>query len=129
MLWTIALLMAVIDTATAHTIMQAVGVGSKMYAQGLGIYMPSDDSVSSTLKMLPKIRLLDQPVQQFIADVTSDSLACNGPPVTNFASSSDVISVKAGDTVTGAWLHTLTSTTRSQGVPHMRASGQVLIAI
>jgi len=82
--------MAMLGMASAHTIMQAVGVNGKDYPQGHGIYMPSDDS--------------------FISDVTSDSLACNGPPVTSFASSSEVISVKAGDTVTGSWLHTLTST-------------------
>jgi cellulase len=46
----------------------------------------------------------------FINDVTSDSLACNGSPVSGFKSSSEVIPVKAGDTVTGNWLHTLTST-------------------
>ncbi|KAK5705932.1 hypothetical protein LTR17_021223 [Elasticomyces elasticus] len=58
--------------------MQAVGVNGKAYGQGVGIYMPGDDS--------------------FQSDVTSDSMACN------------VIPVKAGDTVTGSWLHTLTST-------------------
>ncbi len=39
-----------------------------------------------------------------------DTIACNGPPVTYFTSSTQVISVAAGETVTGAWLHTLTST-------------------
>lgn len=82
--------MAMLGMASAHTIMQAVGVNGKDYAQGHGIYMPSDDS--------------------FQSDVTSDSMACNGPPVTYFQSSTEVIPVKAGDTVTGSWLHTLTST-------------------
>ena len=82
--------MAMLGMASGHTIMQAVGVNGKDYAQGYGIYMPSDDS--------------------FISDVTSDSMACNGAPVTSFQSSSEVIPVKAGDTVTGSWLHTLTST-------------------
>ncbi|KAK3635431.1 hypothetical protein LTR56_014715 [Elasticomyces elasticus] len=70
--------------------MQAVGVNGKAYGQGVGIYMPGDDS--------------------FQSDVTSDSMACNGAPVGYFTSSSEVIPVKAGDTVTGSWLHTLTST-------------------
>ncbi|KAK3617884.1 hypothetical protein LTR56_025016 [Elasticomyces elasticus] len=70
--------------------MQAVGVAGKAYSQGVGIYMPGDDS--------------------FQSDVTSDSMACNGAPVTYFTSSSEVIPVKAGDIVTGSWLHTLTST-------------------
>ncbi|KAK2764605.1 hypothetical protein FQN54_009300 [Arachnomyces sp. PD_36] len=75
-----------LGSAFAHTIMQSVND----LPQGQGIYMPSDDS----------------PIQ----DVTSDSIACNGPPVSGFASSSNVIEIQAGSSVTGAWLHTLTST-------------------
>lgn len=86
----VALSMAMLGMASGHIIMQAVGVNGKDYEQGYGIYMPSDNS--------------------FINDVTSDSLACNGSPVSGFKSSSEVIPVKAGDTVTGNWLHTLTST-------------------
>ena len=82
--------MAMLGMASGHIIMQAVGVNGKDYEQGYGIYMPSDNS--------------------FISDVTSDSLACNGSPVSGFQSSTEVIPVKAGDTVTGNWLHTLTST-------------------
>lgn len=83
-------ILATLGVASAHTIMQAVGVNGKAYGQGVGIYMPSDDS--------------------YISDVKSDSLACNGAPVTGFTASSEVIPVKAGDVVTGSWLHTLTST-------------------
>lgn len=83
-------LLNTLGVASAHTIMQAISVGGTTYPQGAGIYMPSDNS--------------------FIADVTSDSLACNGAPVSGFSSSRQVIEVNAGDTVTGAWLHTLTST-------------------
>ena len=36
-----------LTAASAHTIMQAVGVGSTVNKQGLGIYMPSDDGVST----------------------------------------------------------------------------------
>ncbi|KAH6953606.1 glycosyl hydrolase family 61-domain-containing protein [Fusarium avenaceum] len=72
--------------ASAHTIMQSFNGNP----QGSGIYMPSDDS--------------------FIADVGSDSMACNGAPVTFFKPSSDVHTIQAGSEVTGAWLHTLTST-------------------
>ncbi|KAK4099123.1 carbohydrate-binding module family 1 protein [Parathielavia hyrcaniae] len=75
-----------VGVAQAHTIMQAFNGNP----QGAGIYMPSDDS--------------------FIADVNSDSMACNGPPVQYFRSSSQVFTVQAGSQVTGAWLHTLTST-------------------
>ncbi|KAG7287037.1 hypothetical protein NEMBOFW57_006537 [Staphylotrichum longicolle] len=71
--------------AQAHTIMQSFNGNP----QGAGIYMPSDDS--------------------FISDVTSNSIACNGPPVTSFRSSSQVFTVQAGSQVTGAWLHTLTN--------------------
>lgn len=82
--------LALLGPVSCHTIMQAVGVNGKDYAQGHGIYMPSDDS--------------------FQSDVSSDSMACNGSPVTGFQSSTEVIEVKAGDVVTGSWLHTLTST-------------------
>ncbi|EAQ84467.1 hypothetical protein CHGG_08481 [Chaetomium globosum CBS 148.51] len=75
-----------IGAAQAHTIMQSFNGNP----QGAGIYMPSDDS--------------------FISDVNSNSIACNGPPVTSFRSSSQVFTVQAGSEVTGAWLHTLTST-------------------
>ncbi|KAH6661445.1 glycosyl hydrolase family 61-domain-containing protein [Plectosphaerella plurivora] len=37
-------------------------------------------------------------------------MACNGPPVGFFKSSSDVIEVDAGSKISGQWLHTLTST-------------------
>ena len=86
----VALSMAMLGMASGHIIMQSVGVNGKDHEQGFGIYMPSDNS--------------------FISDVTSDSMACNGSPVSGFTSSSEVIPVKAGDTVTGNWLHTLTST-------------------
>ncbi|WQF90229.1 Putative auxiliary Activity family 9 [Colletotrichum destructivum] len=72
--------------ALAHTIMQSFNG----HPQGSGIYMPADDS--------------------FISDVNSNSMACNGAPVGYFTSSSDVHTVEAGSEVTGAWLHTLTST-------------------
>ncbi|KAK4032848.1 glycosyl hydrolase family 61-domain-containing protein [Parachaetomium inaequale] len=75
-----------LGVARAHTIMQSFNGNP----QGAGIYMPSDDS--------------------FISDVNSNSIACNGPPVTSFRSSSQVFEVKAGSQVTGAWLHTLSST-------------------
>lgn len=81
----VALSMAMLGMASGHIIMQSVGVNGKDHEQGFGIYMPSDNS--------------------FISDVTSDSMACNGSPVSGFTSSSEVIPVKAGDTVTGNWLH------------------------
>lgn len=86
----IPVLAALASLGSAHTIMQAVTVNGEKYDQGYGIYMPSDN--------------------YFQSDPTSNSLACNGAPVTGFTASSEVIAVKAGDTVTGNWLHTLTST-------------------
>lgn len=86
----LAALASLSSVVSAHTIVQAISVNGEEFAQGYGIYMPSDNA--------------------FIADVTSDSMACNGAPISGFTSSSEVISVKAGDKVTGHWLHTLTST-------------------
>ena len=45
--------------------------------------------------------LYPQPIQ----DVTSDSVACNGPPNDPLTSSSDVITVQAGSTIQGFWRH------------------------
>lgn len=89
---------------SAHTIMQAFNGN----AQGSGIYMPSDDSVRGWNNLFLIIIMLTM-VLQFIADVNSNSIACNGPPVQYFKSSSVVHTVQAGSQVTGAWLHTLTS--------------------
>ncbi|KFY30591.1 hypothetical protein V494_08100 [Pseudogymnoascus sp. VKM F-4513 (FW-928)] len=75
-----------LGTVSAHTIMQAVGG----YSQGVGIYMPSDDSPQT--------------------NVGSNSMACNGSPVGGFSSPNKKITMQAGQTYTGAWLHTLTST-------------------
>jgi cellulase len=71
---------------SGHTIMQAVGG----YSQGVGIYMPSDDSPQT--------------------NVGSNSMACNGSPVGGFRAPKQKITMNAGSTYTGAWLHTLTST-------------------
>jgi len=79
-------LAATMSVASAHTIMQAFN-GNK---QGLGIYMPSSNTPNT--------------------DVSSNSMACNGSPNTGFKSSSTKFTVAAGSTVTGAWLHTLSST-------------------
>lgn len=47
-----------------------------------------------------------QPIQ----DVNSQAMACNGSPNYGFKTPTDVIDVQAGQTVSAAWLHTLTST-------------------
>ncbi|KFY81680.1 hypothetical protein V500_11196 [Pseudogymnoascus sp. VKM F-4518 (FW-2643)] len=81
-----SLVTALLGVASGHTIMQAV-VG---YSQGVGIYMPSDDS--------PQM------------DVGSNSMACNGSPISGFSNPTQKITMAAGKSYTGAWLHTLTST-------------------
>jgi hypothetical protein len=102
---------ATLGMASAHSIMQRVAVGSTTYQQGEGIYMPSYDGVGE--EQYTKAAALRANVSnKFIDDVTSDSLACNGAPNTGFASSSAKLSVQAGETVSGAWLHTLTSMQR-----------------
>jgi hypothetical protein len=98
---------ATLGMATAHTIMQRVTVGSTTYDQGEGIYMPSDNRVSGW--RYQGVELCTDLGNKFIDDVTSNSLACSGAPVTGFTSSSKKLNVQAGETVSGAWLHTLTS--------------------
>ncbi|KAK6839904.1 hypothetical protein PG987_005770 [Apiospora arundinis] len=74
--------------ASAHTIFVQLESGGTRYPVSHGIRTPSYDG----------------PIQ----DVTSDSVACNGPP--NPTTPSDkIIDVQAGSTVTAVWRHTLTS--------------------
>ncbi|KAH7070480.1 glycoside hydrolase [Paraphoma chrysanthemicola] len=71
---------------SSHAIMQAFNGLS----QGRGIYMPTYDG----------------PIQ----DVNANEMACNGAPNYGFRAPNTVIDVQAGQEITGAWLHTLTST-------------------
>ena len=74
--------------ASAHTIFVQLESGGTRHPVSYGVRTPSYDG----------------PIQ----DVTSDSLACNGPP--NPTTPSDkIIDVQAGSTVTAVWRHTLTS--------------------
>lgn len=47
--------------------------------------------------------------------MNANTLACNGAPATGFTSSSKKITVQAGSTVTGLWLHELGSTDSNPG--------------
>ncbi|KFY78567.1 hypothetical protein V499_02311 [Pseudogymnoascus sp. VKM F-103] len=84
-------LAAALSVASAHTIMQSFN-GNPM---GDAIYMPSSNMYQS--------------------DVNANTLACNGAPATGFRSSSKKITVQAGSTVTGLWLHELGSTDSNPG--------------
>lgn len=74
--------------ASAHTIFVQLAAGGTTNPVSYGIRTPTYDG----------------PIQ----DVTSNSLACNGPP-NDPASASNVITVQAGSTVNAIWRHTLTS--------------------
>lgn len=71
---------------SGHTILQSFNGGS----QGRGLYMTNSPNP--------------------IMDVNSNSMACNGQPNGNFRGPGEVINVQAGQEVTGAWLHLLSST-------------------
>ena len=62
-----------------------------------------DSNVSKTKALHANIH------NKFIDDVTSNPLACNGPPDSRFTSPSAKLIVQARETVSDAWLHTLTS--------------------
>lgn len=84
---TIAILVAA-SVASAHTIFTQLQAGGTTYGVSYAIRDPSYDG----------------PIQ----DVTSNSLACNGPP--NPTTPSDnIINVTAGSQVQAIWRHTLTS--------------------
>ncbi len=75
--------------ASAHTIFTSLEVGGVDQGQGNGVRIPSYNGP--------------------IDDVTSDSLACNGPPNPT-TPTSKVITVTAGDTVTALWRYMLSTT-------------------
>lgn len=84
----IAPLMAA-SLASAHTIFQALEVGGVNQGQGQGVRVPSYNGP--------------------IEDVTSNSIACNGNPNPT-TSTSKVITVQAGSTVTALWRYMLSTT-------------------
>ncbi|GAB1314743.1 Endoglucanase II [Madurella fahalii] len=75
--------------ASAHTIFSSLEVGGVNQGVGQGVRVPSYNG----------------PVQ----DVTSNSIACNGPPNPT-TPTSKVITVRAGDTVTAIWRYMLSTT-------------------
>ncbi|KAI9901147.1 hypothetical protein N3K66_002964 [Trichothecium roseum] len=77
------------SAASAHTIFSSLEVGGQNFGVGNGVRVPSYNGP--------------------IEDVTSDSLACNGPPNPTTPTST-VIDVKAGDTVTAVWRYMLSTT-------------------
>jgi cellulase len=76
------------SVASAHTIFVQLGAGGTTNPVSYGIRTPTYDG----------------PIQ----DVTSSSLACNGPP-NDPKSASNIITVQAGSTVNAIWRHTLES--------------------
>jgi hypothetical protein len=80
---------AAASVANAHTIFSSLEVDGKNYGVGGGVRVPSYNGP--------------------IEDVTSNSLACNGPPNPT-TPSNVVINVKAGSTVTALWRYMLTTT-------------------
>ncbi|KAF6808172.1 endoglucanase II (glycosyl hydrolase family 61) [Colletotrichum sojae] len=74
--------------ASAHTIFSSLEVGGTNYGVGNGVRVPSYNGP--------------------IEDVTSNSLACNGPPNPT-SPTSQVITVQAGQTVTAVWRYMLNS--------------------
>ncbi|KAL2260051.1 hypothetical protein VTK26DRAFT_6080 [Humicola hyalothermophila] len=81
--------LALATAASAHTIFSSLEVDGVNYGVGGGVRVPSYNG----------------PIQ----DVTSDSMACNGPP--NPTSPTDqVITVQAGQNVTAIWRYMLSTT-------------------
>jgi hypothetical protein len=84
----LALLLATSSSSLAHTTFVQLQSGGTTYPVSYAIADPSYDGP--------------------ITDVTSNSLACNGPPNPT-TPSNQTIAVTAGSTVTAIWRHTLTS--------------------
>ncbi|KAH8669682.1 glycoside hydrolase family 61 protein [Tricladium varicosporioides] len=88
-------LLAVASTATAHTIFTQLQSGGTTYPISYGIRTPTYDGP--------------------ITDVSTNDVACNGGPNPT-TPSSNIINVRAGDTVVATWRHTLTSTAANDAV-------------
>ncbi|KAG7285755.1 hypothetical protein NEMBOFW57_008049 [Staphylotrichum longicolle] len=81
--------LALAGAASAHTIFTSLEVGGVNNGQGNGVRIPSYNGP--------------------IEDVTSNSMACNGNPNPT-TSTSKVITVQAGETVTALWRYMLSTT-------------------
>ncbi|KAH6666550.1 endoglucanase II [Plectosphaerella plurivora] len=77
------------SVASAHTIFTNLQVGSTTYPQGSGVRIPSYNGP--------------------IEDVTSNSMACNGPPNPT-SPTSNIITVQAGSEVNAIWRYMLSTT-------------------
>ena len=75
--------------ASAHTIFTSLQVGTTNHGQGNGVRIPSYNGP--------------------IEDVTSNSMACNGPPNPT-SPTSTIITVQAGQEVTALWRYMLSTT-------------------
>ncbi|CAK7204104.1 hypothetical protein SEUCBS139899_006857 [Sporothrix eucalyptigena] len=84
----LASILFVAPLATAHTIFVQLAAGGKTYDVQYAIRDPSYDGPQT--------------------DVTSNNIACNGPPNPT-QPSAKIIDVTAGSNVTAVWRHTLTS--------------------
>ena len=82
-------LLASAGAASAHTIFQNLIAGGQDYGQGNGVRIPSYNGP--------------------IEDVTSNSMACNGPPNPT-SPTSTIIDVQAGSDVTAIWRYMLSTT-------------------
>ncbi|KAF4633088.1 hypothetical protein G7Y89_g5035 [Cudoniella acicularis] len=80
---------------TAHTIFAQLESAGTTYPVSYGIRTPTYDGP--------------------ISDVSTDYVACNGGPNPT-TPSSNIINVKAGDTVVATWRHTLTSTAANDAI-------------
>jgi hypothetical protein len=82
-------LLTTASAVSAHTIFQSLVAGGKDQGQGNGVRIPSYNGP--------------------IEDVTSNSMACNGNPNPT-SSTSTIIDVRAGDSVTAVWRYMLSTT-------------------
>ncbi|KAE9366492.1 lytic polysaccharide monooxygenase [Stipitochalara longipes BDJ] len=105
-------LASIICVSSCHSIFVQLGVEGTTYRKSPNICL--QEYTDSVLAIAHGIRdpTYDGPIQ----DVTVEYIACNGGGQQTTAPSSDVINVKAGDTVQATWRHTQTSTAATDSI-------------
>jgi cellulase len=103
------IVLAAASGVVAHTIFQEVLVNGVSQGHLAGVRVPSyDGSVASSETLFLTLKISDLLLHRPINDVTSPNIICNGGPnPLNRPFSKKVIDVKAGDTLTMVWHHTL----------------------
>ncbi|PMD12466.1 lytic polysaccharide monooxygenase [Hyaloscypha hepaticicola] len=95
----------IVFVVSGHSIFVQLGVEGTTYRRPFPFTVEIEAKTIVAISHAIRDPSYDCPIQ----DVTSDYIACNGGSSQPTTPSSDIINVKAGDTIQATWRHTLTS--------------------